>query len=97
MNSEQKKNSFYTILLMIFLILNKGKTLPKPLFEERRRQVKPLESVKELPDPTRTINLIEPQDYAFPQEYLDAIQKLADEHYGGDLQAYYKSFEEDFS
>ena len=29
--------------------------------------------------------------------YLDAIQKLADEHYGGDLQAYYKSFEEDFS
>ena len=97
MNSEQKKNSFYTILLDDFFNFEQRETLPKPLFEERRRQVKPLESVKELPDPTRTINLIEPQDYAFPQEYLDAIQKLADEHYGGDLQAYYKSFEEDFS
>ena len=97
MNIEQKKNSFYNILLEDFFNLEQRETLPKLLFEGRRRQVKPIESIKELPNSTKTINLIEPQDYSFPQEYLDAIQKLVDEHYGGDLQAYYKSFEEDFS
>jgi hypothetical protein len=97
MTIEQKKNSFYTILLDDFFNFEQREILPKPLFEGRRRQVKPLESVKELPDSTRTINLIEPQNYAFPQEYLDAIQKLADEQYGGNIQAYYQALSEDFS
>jgi uncharacterized protein YlzI (FlbEa/FlbD family) len=97
MNMEQKKNSFYTILLDDFFNFEQRETLPKLVFEGRRRQVKPIESIKELPDSAKTINLIEPQKYVLHQEYLDAIQKLADEHYGGDLQAYYKSFEEDFS
>ena len=65
MNSEQKKNSFYTILREDFFNYELRDTFPKPYFEGKRRKVKPIESVKELPESTKTINLIEPQDYAF--------------------------------
>ena len=62
-----KKNSFYTILLEDFFNLNKEN---QTNIWGKKKQVKPIESIKELPEPTKTINLIEPQDYAFPQEYI---------------------------
>ena len=89
MNMEQKKNSFYTILLDDFFYFEQRTTLPKPIFEGRRRQVKPIESIKELPESTRTINLIEPQDYAFPQGYEDYMLEFAVKKYGS-LENYYK-------
>jgi hypothetical protein len=66
---------------MTFLLWAKN-NLPKPIFEGRRRQVKPIESIKELPESTRTINLIEPQDYAFPQGYEDYMLEFAVKKYG---------------
>lgn len=89
MNMEQKKNSFYTILLDDFFYYEQRTTLPKTIFEGRRRQVKPIESIKELPESTRTINLIEPQDYAFPQGYEDYMLEFAVKKYGS-LENYYK-------
>jgi hypothetical protein len=41
MNMEQKKNSFYTILLDDFFNFEQRETLPKLVFEGRRRQENP--------------------------------------------------------
>ncbi len=86
---EKKKNSFYTVLLEDFFNIEERR--PKIIFENNQQQVKPIQSTKELPNSNKTINLITPAQYEFPEPYLDAVQKIADEEFGGNLQEYYQS------
>lgn len=80
MNDEQKKNAFYTTLINDFFILEQRDNLPKLIVDGSRQQVKPIESLKELPVPNKTINLIEPKNYThFVTE--DYIKSFAEEHY----------------
>ncbi|WP_375191204.1 DEAD/DEAH box helicase family protein [Chryseobacterium sp.] len=85
---EKKFNSFYRIILEDFFVMEQRAILPKINFEGNRRLVKPIQSVKELPARSKTINLIEPQEYtAFVSE--DYIKSFAEENYGS-LENYYK-------
>lgn len=86
---EKKKNSFYTILLEDFFNIEERR--PKINFENDRQLVKPIQSTKGLPNSSKTINLITLAHYEFPEPYLDAVQKIADEEFGGNLQEYYQS------
>ena len=86
---EKKKNSFYTVLLEDFFNIEERR--PKIIFENNQQQVKPIQSTKGLPNSNKTINLITPAQYEFPEPYLDAVQKIADEEFGGNLQEYYQS------
>ena len=81
MTEEQKQNSFYTILLSDFFNIEERETLPKILVGGVKQQVKPIESIKGLPNPSKTINLFEPQKYThFVAE--DYIKSFAEEYYG---------------
>ena len=86
---EKKENSFYTVLLEDFFYIEERR--PKIIFENKQQQVKPIQSTKGLPNSNKTINLITPAQYEFPEPYLDAVQKIADEEFGGNLQEYYQS------
>lgn len=86
---EKKKNSFYTVLLEDFFNIEERR--PKINFENDRQLVKPIQATKGLPNSNKTINLITPAQYEFPEPYLDAVQKIADEEFGGNLQEYYQS------
>ena len=88
---EKRENSFYRVLLEDFFNLEERENLPKINFENNRQQVKPIQSTKGLPNSNKTINLITLAQYEFPKPYLDAVQKIADEEFGGNLQEYYQS------
>jgi hypothetical protein len=79
MNMGKRKLILYYFARWLFYY--EQRTTYKPIFEGRRRQVKPIESIKELPESNRTINLIEPQDYAFPQGYEDYMLEFAVKKY----------------
>lgn len=86
---EKKTNSFYSILLEDFFNMEQRTILPKINLGGIRRQVKPILSVKELPNHNKTINLIEPQNYT-QFVFEDHIKSFAEEHYGS-LENYYET------
>lgn len=85
MTQEQRKNSFYTILVDDFFTLGQKRRLTTG----EREYVKVIESVIEFPNPAKAINIIEPKKYnSFVSE--DDIEAFAKEHYGS-LDIMYKT------
>ncbi len=77
---EKKIESFYTILVDDFFELKKVEEYPKLTLDGRRRNVKPINSIKELPNSSKIIDLVSPVDY--DQNYMDYMEKEAIKEYG---------------
>lgn len=75
-NSEQKYNSFYTILLNSFFDLEIRTNAPKLRLDGRETRVKPIISVRELPSSDYSVNLVEPPMDITSQEHIEAEMEL---------------------
>lgn len=70
-NSKLKK--LYSLLIEDFLVIENRENDPKVNLYQSRRNVKPIISLKLVPNPSYTINLISPQDYENTDKIFDNL------------------------
>ena len=76
---EKNVESFYKILLEDFFEIPELKIYPRITINDKLERVKPINSIKQLPDPNRVINLLNPSD--FNSEYMDNLHENIPEGY----------------
>ena len=78
-NFEKQKQSFYKLLIEDFFNFIPRKTIPRVMIDGVKESVYPDIKPKEIPNSRNIINLIQKQDYIFPENFLDS--KTIDENF----------------
>ena len=76
---EKNVESFYKILVEDFFEIPKLDTYPKKTINKKLEIVKPINNIKQLPDPKRVINLLIPSD--FNSEFMNELYENLPEGY----------------